>query len=610
LVVRAILSGVPKARKALTVAQKFYTGGLTVRSSIFGKLLLSSALLIGVTLASADFVLTRYAAERERSLVKRQMAQSLRVIAPTLVANPPKSLQKWAEDTDAAVNARVTIIDSGGVVVADSRHDPETMQNHRARPEVSAALAGRPGSAFRRSATLDVEYYYYAEPVESPGHPRTVLRLAIPLTQVGASIAAVRTLILRSSAVAALLALLLAYLVARTFTRRIRRIENYAKELVNADYSGILAAEGDDELGSVARSLRAMAEHFRGMLARLAQESSRREAILGSMVEGVLAVERSLRITFYNDAFARAVHASVPAPNGVSLSHVVRDPALGALLSRVIATGTPARERMCLISAEGRIFQVQAAPLDEPGGGGAIATFHDITELERLERTRKDFVANVSHELRTPLAAIQGYAETLLEGALEDTENSRRFLQIIVAHTTRINNLASDLLTLSEIEAERISVPSEKISAVELVENALQRVAARATERDIRACFNAADEVYVVGQRGRLERAISNLLLNAIDFNTPGGEVRIDVRRVDATVRISIADDGIGIAPQDLRRIFERFYRVDKARSHQTGGAGLGLSIVKNTVERAGGSIIVDSQLGKGSVFTLVFPAV
>jgi two-component system phosphate regulon sensor histidine kinase PhoR len=371
-----------------------------------------------------------------------------------------------------------------------------------------------------------------------------------------------------------------------------------------------LAAEGDDELGSVARSLRIMAEHFRGMLARIAQESSRREAILGSMVEGILAVERNLRITFYNDAFARAVHASMPAPNGVSLSHVVRDPAVGELLSRVIATGTPARERMCLISAEGRIFQVQAAPLDEPDGRGAIATFHDITELERLERTRKDFVANISHELRTPLAAIQGYAETLLEGALEDTENSRRFLEIIVAHTTRINNLASDLLTLSEIEAERILVPSEKISAVELVEDALQRVAARASEREIRASLSAADEVYVVGQRGRLERAISNLLLNAIDFNRPGGEVRIDVRRVDATARISIADDGIGIAPQDLRRIFERFYRVDRARSHQTGGAGLGLSIVKNTVERAGGSIIVDSQLGKGSVFTLVFPAV
>jgi two-component system phosphate regulon sensor histidine kinase PhoR len=244
-----------------------------------------------------------------------------------------------------------------------------------------------------------------------------------------------------------------------------------------------------------------------------------------------------------------------------------------------------------------------------PAGAGAIATFHDITELERLERVRKDFVANISHELRTPLAAIHGYAETLLEGALEDPANSRKFLQIIAAHTTRISNLASDLLTLSEIEAERVPVAAERISGVELAEGALHRVAAEANELHVRAFLNEADEVYVAGQKARLERAISNLLSNAIRFSHPGGEVRIDVRRVDATVRISITDNGIGIAPPDLRRIFERFYRVDKARSRDTGGTGLGLSIVRNTVERAGGSVIVDSRLGKGSVFTLVFPA-
>jgi two-component system phosphate regulon sensor histidine kinase PhoR len=588
---------------------KFYTGCLTVRSSIFGKLLLTSILLIGVTLASADFLLTRYTAERERTLVRQHMAQSLRVIAPILVSTPPKSLQKWAEDTDAALDSRVTVIDSSGVVLADSRHDPETMENHRTRPEVVAALEGRPGSAIRRSATLDVEFYYYAEPVELPGHPGAILRLAIPLRQVGDSISAVRMLILRASAAAALIALIVAYFIAGAFTRRIHRIENYALELVNADYSGTFAAEGDDELGSVARSLRIMAEHFRRMLERLAQESSRREAILGSMVEGVLAVEHKLCITFCNDAFARAIHARTPLPDGVSMLHVVRDPALRELLSRVIATGMPARERMSLINAEGRVFEVQAAPLVEPGGAGAIATFHDITEIERLERVRKDFVANISHELRTPLAAIHGAAETLLEGALEDPENGRKFLEIIAAHTTRIGNLASDLLTLSEIEAERIPVISEKISGVELAENALHRVAAQARERNIRVFLNAAADVYFVGQKGRLERAVSNLLLNAINFNRPGGEVRIDVRRVDATARISITDNGIGIAPENLRRIFERFYRVDKARSRDTGGTGLGLSIVRNTVERAGGSVMVDSQLGKGSVFTLVFPA-
>jgi len=584
---------------------------LTVRSPIFRKLLLAAALLIGVTLASADFVLTRYTAERERSRVQREMAQSLRFIAPLLASVPPQNLQKWAEDADPKLGSRVTAIDSSGIVLADSRHDPETMENHRARPEIRAALTGSPGSDIRRSATLDLDFCYVAVPVVLPGGPRGVLRLAVPLTQVDASIWAVQMLILRASAYAALIALGIAYFIARTVTGRIRRIEAYATELVHADYSGTLAAEADDELGSVARSLRAMADHFRKMLGLLARESSRREAILGSMVEGVLAVEHDLRITFYNGAFAEAVHARTPAPEGLSMLHVVRDPALCRLLSGVITSRTPARERIALLNAGGRVFEVQAAPLNGQGsaGAGAIATFHDITELERLERVRKDFVTNISHELRTPLASIHGYTETLLDGALNDPENNRKFLEIIAAQTARLSNLASDLLTLSEIEGERAPVSAERISAVKLAESALGAVADQANERQVRVVLGQAEDVYVSGPKFRLERALSNLLMNGINYNHPGGEVCVDVRRVETTVRISVTDDGIGIAPQDIPRIFERFYRVDKARSRQTGGTGLGLSIVRNTVERAGGSVTVDSQLGRGSVFTLVFPA-
>jgi two-component system phosphate regulon sensor histidine kinase PhoR len=567
-------------------------------------------LLISVTLVTADFLLTRYTAERERTRVQQQMAQNLRFLVPSLVANPPREIQKWAEDRDAELDARVTVIDGSGVVLADSRHDPETMENHSERPEIRDALAGRPSHAIRRSATMDVDFSYYAVPLSLPGHARAVLRLAIPLTQVGASISAVQSLILRSSLLAALIALLIAYLLARTFTGRIRRIENYAADLVKADYSGTLAAEGDDELGSVARSLRSMAEHFRHMLDLLAKESARRTAILSSMVEGVIAVEHDLRITFYNDAFAHAVRARAPLQEGMSMLQVVRDPALRSLLSRVMNTHTPGSERISLLNSEGRVFQVQAAPLEGQGTTGAIATLHDITELERLERVRKDFVANLSHELRTPLAAIHGYTETLLAGALEDSDNNRKFLEIIANHTARLASLASDLLALSEIEGERPAAPAEVISAVEMAENAMHAVAAQAGDRQVRVYLGAAEDSHIAGQQARLERALSNLLLNGINYNHPGGEVRLDVRQVNKTTRISVTDTGIGISSQDIPRIFERFYRVDKARSRQTGGTGLGLSIVRNTVERAGGSITVESQLGKGSVFTLTFPSI
>jgi two-component system phosphate regulon sensor histidine kinase PhoR len=578
---------------------------LTVRSTVFRKLLFAAALLIAVALGTADFLLTRYTAERERSLAQQELAQSLRVIAPAVAS---LDLQKWAEDSDGKLRARVTVIDSQGVVLADSRHDPETMENHRARPEVRAALSGQSGSAVRRSATLDIDFLYYAKPVNLPEHPGAVLRLAMPLEQVAAANAAVRVQILKASGLAFLIALAFAYVIARNVTARVRRIEAYATELVNADYSETLSVEGDDELGSVARSLRAMADHFRQMLARLAQESVRREAILSDMVEGVLAVDHNLRITFYNDAFARAVHARTRSSEGLSLLQMVRDPELRKLLSDVIESQTTARQRISPLHADGHIFEVQAAPLKEQGKVGAIATFHDITELERLERVRKDFVANISHELRTPLAAIQGYTETLLDGALEDPANNRKFLEIIAAHTMRLTNLASDLLMLSEIEAERAPIPGERLSAVELAQSALQMVESQARERHVRAFVGEAQDVYISGQKARLERALANLLLNGINYNYAGGEVRIDIRRADATVQISVSDDGIGIAPADIARIFERFYRVDKARSRQTGGTGLGLSIVRNTVERAGGSVSVESELDKGAVFTLSFP--
>lgn len=582
---------------------------MIIRSSIFRKLLLGSALLILVSLLGADLLLTSFTAEREQSLARQQMARTVRLVAPELISNPPASLQKWAEEVDASAGARVTLIDSTGTVLVDSRHDPETMENHATRPEVQEAVAKGEGTAIRRSATMGVDFSYFARAINLPSHRGAVLRLAIPLTQVGSSIAAVQLRILQASAAGALIAFVLAYGIARSFTRRVRRIENYAAELVRADYSGRFAAEGDDELGQVARSLRIMAEHFRGMMDRLAHESSRRDAILGSMVEGVVAVESNLQIIFYNQAFAQAVHARMPPPDGLSLLQVVRDQALQKLLARVIATRQQARERMSLIPADGRTFDVQAAPLSSPGGTGALATLHDITELERLERVRRDFVTNISHELRTPLAAIHGYAETLLDGALEDAEQSRRFLQVIAAQSARISDLASDLLTLSEIETERLPVSTERVSAIEVAEDALHDVARRADERQVLTYLNAADDVYVAGPKGRLQRAIRNLLLNAINYNRPGGEVRVDVRGVDGTARISVTDNGIGIAAQDIPRVFERFYRVDKARSRETGGTGLGLSIVRHTAERLGGSVAVESQLGKGSVFTLILPA-
>ena len=346
---------------------------MTLRSPIFRKLLLAAVLLISVTLGSADFLLTHYIAARERILVQQEMSQAAAILAPEVPAPGTQNLESWAETADRKSGYRVTLIDNHGVVLADSRHDPETMENHAGRPEVADALAGRTGSNIRRSATLEVDFYYLAVPISLPGRATMVLRLAVPLERVDESVAAVRWLILRASGFALTIALLIAYFISRSFTGRIRRIQAYAKELVNADYSGTLVAEADDELGWVARSLRTMAEQFRNMLKLLSVESERRETILSSMAEGVLAVDHDLHVIFCNDAFARAVQARTPLPKNLSVLQLLRDPALRELLTRVIGSSQPSRERMTLLGARGHTFEVQAAPLHD-GSGGAIAT--------------------------------------------------------------------------------------------------------------------------------------------------------------------------------------------------------------------------------------------
>jgi len=582
---------------------------MTLRSPIFRKLLVTALLLILVTLGSAGFLLTRYAAERELKHAAQRMEETVRILAPALAAVEPAALGEWARLMDERSRSRVTIVDRQGVVLADSQHDAATMENHAGRPEIQAALAGRQGTAVRRSATLDVDFCYLAVPAGLKGQSGGVLRLAVPLEQISIAAAEVRWLMLRAFLFAGSLALLIAYFLSSTFTRRVRSIQTFAKDLLSADYSSTLAIQSDDELSDVARALRGMAEQFRRMLNRLAEEASQRRAILASMVEGVLAVDGDFRVTFCNDSLGRAVRAGAPVPEGLPLLQLIRDPDLRTQLAQVIATGEASRKRMTLLAAGGRSFEVQAAPLDHHNRRGALAILHDVTEFERFERVRRDFVANISHELRTPLAVIRGYAETLLDGALEDQENARKFLGIICAHTVRLGDLASDLLTLSELEFERTPATEERVSVREVIQSAIRSAEGEMLARNVSTRPGEVEDLYIMGQRFRLEQALQNLLHNAVEFNRSGGEVQIAATKVDGKVRITVNDTGTGIPSEELPRIFERFYRVDKARSAETGGAGLGLSIVKHIVENMSGTVSVESRLGRGSTFALWFPA-
>jgi len=404
------------------------------------------------------------------------------------------------------------------------------------------------------------------------------------------------------------IAAFLAFVFTRSFSRRVSQIRAYAERLLDPPVPDEPLPSGDDDLGLLARSLQRTAPRIRELIESLKLEGARREAILTSMLEGVLAVDKDLRVTFCNRSFARTVDARLPVVPGIPLLELVRDPGLRQIMTTVLSTGERIERRLTLPAAGAHSFEVLAGPLGAPETRGALAILHDVTQLERLERVRRDFVANVSHELRTPLAAIRGYAETLLEGALEDRDNNRRFVEIILAQATRLTNIASDLLSLSELESTAIAAPPQPVSVRSAIESALRTVESSARVQGVRLLCEKLDDLKVVGYELRLEQVFINLLDNAVKFNRPNGEVQVEMRRNNGKVRILIGDTGIGIPSEDLPRIFERFYRADKARSRAMGGTGLGLSIVKHAVEQMGGSIQVHSRLGEGSEFTIELP--
>src|SRR5579859_2307163 len=583
---------------------------MTIRSTIFRKLLAIALLLISVTLLVLDFYLGRYTARRQVESVQQRLDSEALILAGELKTVAPGQLAKWVNEAGARAQARVTVVDPRGVVGGDSQHDYKTMENHSIRPEILEAHRAGKGASIRHSKTLDRDLCYVAILVDYGGQPDFVLRLALPLEDLDAAIAAVRWRILEASLAAAVFALAIAYLFSLAFTRRINRLRAFAEGMVDAHFSKSPLPAEDDELGALGQSLNRMSTQLRELVDRLSLESARRESILASMVEGVLAVDDEMRVTFCNQSFSRAVDCQFPVPERFPLVELVREPELFEMLKQVLASGKSLKQRVQLSGPANRALEIQAAPLASPSRPGVIAILHDITDLERLERVRKDFVANVSHELRTPLTAIRGYAETLLDGALEDQENNRRFLEIIKAHAIRLNNISADLLVLSELESGKQQAAPESLSVRAAVEAALRTVEAEARVRGVSLHSGKLEDVEVMGDRLRLEQVLVNLLDNAVKFNRRDGEVRVEIgRTADGQARIKIADTGIGIPSEDLPRIFERFYRVDKTRSREVGGTGLGLSIVKHVVERMNGTIQLESVLGKGSTFTVYLPA-
>jgi len=577
-----------------------------MRSPVFRQSALIAVVLAVAGMWAADSAIRRAAGRQRLRTAAARLASTGKAVAAALAdrpaaSAPPAALARWC----AATGESMQLLDRSGRLLAACDHRPQPGETVSG-DDVLAALQTNVGTSTTGSGPALRSHV--SVPVPSSGGVQHILRLTSPVNG-ETDTAGLRwtVFLIGLSALAAFLAL--SYLLARSWSSRVAGIKASVEALLDAPAVPARRSHANDDLGALERSIQNVAVRLAELFERWRQESSRSEAILSSMAEGVLAVDRDLHVIFCNRAVVRAMGVRMPVRERTPVLELMRDSELIAILKRVIEEGEAVKQTVKITAAGGRAFEVQAAPFAVAGGKGALAIFYDMTDLERLEQVRKDFVANVSHEMRTPLAAIVGYSDTLLDGGLEDPDNNRRFVDVIRSNAIRLNSIASDLLVLSELESGNRPGEPEKVSVRGVLESALATVESEARNRRIQLLCEELQDATVVGYRFRLEQALLNLLVNAVKFNREGGAVRVTARVIEGgEIRIAVSDTGVGIPSQDLPRIFERFYRVDKARSRQVGGTGLGLSIVRHVIERMNGRIEVESQLGRGSTFTVILP--
>ena len=533
----------------------------------------------------------------------------------SLQENGPSDLSSWVKWM-ARSGARITVVTADGRVLADSAEDARKMENHANRPEIQQAFASGGGRAVRHSATLGRDLVYLALRHQPPSGGPVVLRLALPLKHIDDALAEFRRQLLAASLVILLAAGAISLLVSRAFSMRIERLKIFSQRVANGDFRPLPVESGGDELSELTRALNGTAAHLEQTIRSLTDERNRSSAILRSMVEGVAVISAEERILFSNQAFSQILGLDLPQCEGRRVVEVTRESDLLGVVKQVLAKRETVHSEVVMGTLRPRSFAITAGPVvgPDPGKGrpdttGAVLVLHDISELRRLERVRRDFVANVSHELRTPLTAIQGFAETLLGGAIDDQENRGRFLEIIRDHARRLARLTDDLLKLSEIEADRMELEFRPVGVAELIDDCAETTRLRVEERHHILQVDYPDGLPPVrGDRNRLAEVLLNLLDNAVQYTPPGGQVTVRARAVEGAVQITVSDNGIGIPQADQERIFERFYRVDVARSREVGGTGLGLSIAKHIVEAHGGQLWVESTVGQGSDFHFSIP--
>lgn len=596
-----------------------------MRAKLFWKLGLTYVVLLLGVLFAADLYFTsvlradyiREANARLSALMDLAMAQPMRL-------DSPSAIRAWTRRM-AAGGARVAVFSGTGEVLADSASNAAQQNASEAGPEVQEAFERGEAGAVRYDPAVQRDMVFRAVRYQPPSGPPVVIRMAIPLEHAAVQQAQIRRSLFVASVIILIAGIGVSFLFSRRFAGRIEELKDFSSRVASGDFRPLQFSGPRDEVADLADALNETAARLDATIQSLSGERNRSSAILRSMVEGVAVVDARERLIFFNRAFAGILNLDSGKSEGRPLIEVIRNSQLVALIRKALQGEEGLKTDIATGFVQQRNFSVTAAPvipLDSaaatpaPGTSpqfakpsGAVVVLHDVTELRRLERVRQDFVANVSHEFKTPLTAIQGFAETLLAGAIDDPRNNRRFLEIIREHAARLACLTDDLMKLARIEAGKLEVQLSPVNLAEVAESCEETARLKAQHKQIALEVEVSATLPLVrGDANLLHEVLQNLLDNAVQYTQPGGKIHVTAAARERDVVVTVADTGIGIPLADQERIFERFYRVDAARSREAGGTGLGLSIAKHIVEAHGGRIWVESEISAGSKFSFSVP--
>ena len=604
------------------------------QKKLFWQILLVHLAILLLTIAAVAWYSSRtfdsfYIVEKGVDLENQANLIKARVVE-LMLGSDEAHLRELVVDSGRASGTRITIIDPDGVVLADTNEDPARMDNHRRRPEIDSAFSGTPGQSLRFSNTLGQRMLYSAIPLYRGLHHGdegqdqdvilAVLRMSVPVTAIDSALTDIRLKIGLGALLTIVGAFVLTLVVSKNISRPLEEMTRGAEQYAQGDFSRrmLLSTKttASKEIASLAAAMDQMAGQLDDTINTIVSQRNQLETVFSSMVEAVIAVDREERIISINDATAQLFGVERRGSQGKLIQEVIRNTALQEQIERILATGKPFEDEIILESAANGDTYLHTNVVSLHGGDletiGALIVLNDVTRVRKLENMRTEFVANVSHELRTPITSIRGYVETLLDGALDEREDAEKFLEIVLRQSEQLEEIIDDLLALSRIEREakdsQIDFEEQPLKLV--LEEAIDICRPKATESNITIRLDCPEDLVMNLNPTLLEQAVVNLLHNAITYSEAGQEVTVAAKQIDVDgkkkVQISVKDSGIGIAEEHLSRLFERFYRSDRARSREEGGTGLGLAIVKHIVQAHEGTVEVESTVGEGSIFHII----